>query len=391
MKRVGLLILICGMAFTFGVGSPVSLAQDEKKPDEKKTDDKKPVEKKILERTVSEWIKILRSHDDPKWRRASVLILDAADVASTTALPAILDAAESDKEAVVRVEAVRMIGKFDPKKVRPALKALVNSLQNDKEGTVREVAAASLGNTRYAPVAGEYVSEIAGALKDTHEGTRIAVAGTLRNMGESAASAVPALLGAARDPKENLQVRLAAVHVVSRFGKENPQTASLLVDLAKNTGNAPALREISIEGLGRLGSDAAEVLAALSEILGDKNVEMRKASAVSLGALGPKANPAWKAIKPHIADQKEDSSVRNHLIRLTGVLGKTNPEAIDVLEAVAKKDDSTENRIAAIQELGELGPLAKRTLVTLAAIETQDARAAVREAAGKAVKAIRTP
>jgi len=56
---------------------------------------------------------------------------------------------------------------------------------------------------------------------------------------------------------------------------------------------------------------------------------------------------------------------------------------------LAVKDDSTENRIAAIQELGELGALAKESLSVLSNLASQDARAAVRDAAGKAVKQIK--
>ena len=57
--------------------------------------------------------------------------------------------------------------------------------------------------------------------------------------------------------------------------------------------------------------------------------------------------------------------------------------------AAAKEDESTENRIAALQELGELGPLAKSAVEPLTTIAAQDARAAIREAAGKALKQIR--
>jgi hypothetical protein len=62
-----------------------------------------------------------------------------------------------------------------------------------------------------------------------------------------------------------------------------------------------------------------------------------------------------------------------------------------VLLTVAKIDDSTENRIAAIQELGELGSLAKSALDQLNVIAQQDGRAAVRDAASKAVKNISAP
>ena len=83
-----------------------------------------------------------------------------------------------------------------------------------------------------------------------------------------------------------------------------------------------------------------------------------------------------------------DGSVRNHLIRLAGILGKTNDEAVGVLTSAAQTDDSTENRIAAIQELAELGARAKSAVPTLKMIAAQDGRAAILDAAEKAVKKI---
>src|SRR5438094_1535992 len=116
---------------------------------------------------------------------------------------------------------------------------------------------------------------------------------------------------------------------------------------------------------------------------------MRKAGAVALFGLGAKAKAAWPAVKERLADEREDSGVRNHLIRFAGTLAKSNAEAVKTLTEVAVLDKSTENRIAAIQELGELGNAApKETRETLRRISRDDARAAIREAAEKAVKQI---
>jgi hypothetical protein len=49
--------------------------------------------------------------------------------------------------------------------------------------------------------------------------------------------------------------------------------------------------------------------------------------------LGPKAKSGWLTIKEHMGDAKEDSSVRNHLIRLTGVFAKNSAEANNYAEA----------------------------------------------------------
>ena len=89
------------------------------------------------------------------------------------------------------------------------MKTLVDVLQTDKSGDVREEAASAIGG-RFLKQAPDYISALTERLKDEHLGTRIAVAVALRNLGESAKPAFPALFDAAKDPKENPQVRASA-------------------------------------------------------------------------------------------------------------------------------------------------------------------------------------
>lgn len=373
MFRAALLSVVALMSLGLASG----FAQEKKKD---------PLDEPILDKTVGEWIKILRTSDEVKQRRVALLALEASDSAGTTGLPALLNAIEKDKEPLVRQEAVSLLGRLDPTKVRVATKTLVESLQTDKAGEVREAAAASLGGAKFIKPAADYIGVLAEALKDPHAGTRIAVAGVLRNMEEDAKPAFPALFDAAADAKEHPQVRTAAVHVVSRYAKKDPKTVPLLVDLLKSDKTPATLREAAAEGLGRTANDDVDAVAALCVALSDKSVELRKVSAIALGKLGPKAKSGWLAIKEHMIDAKEDSSVRNHLIRLTGVFAKDSAEAIASLTDVAVKDTSTENRIAAIQELGELPSLPADTRKALSAIAVNDARATIRDAAAKALK-----
>ncbi len=376
MYRAALFTLVACLVLSCG-----SLAAQEK---EKKKD---PLDEEIAGKKVSEWIKILRTDENPKFRQAAVIALYAADAAGRAGLPALLNAIEKDKDAQVRQKAVMVLGRLGPK-TNGALKALVEALQTDKADEVREEAATAIGREEFSEPAAAYVAVLADALKDPHAGTRIAVAGALRNMGENARPAFGALIEAAKNPKEHSLVRAAAVHVVSRHGKENPQTVPLLLDLLKSGDTPTALREAAAEGLGRAGSDSPEVITALAEALGGKNIELRKAAAVALGSMGVKAKSAWPTIKERLSDAKEDSSVRNNLIRLTGTLAKSNTEAIKALTEAAENDKSTENRIAAIQELGELGSLPEETRKSLGRIARQDARAAIREAAEKVLKKV---
>ncbi|HZZ80054.1 MAG TPA: HEAT repeat domain-containing protein [Gemmataceae bacterium] len=356
--------------------SPIGLASAQDKKEEK-----------VLGKTISEWITILRTHENERFRQAALKALEVGNEAHRSGRDALIDALEKDKSVRVRREAVEVIGRIGPDDFKPGMKVLVKVLHEDKSDEVREAAALVIASDRFKVPAQQYVSDLADALKDPHVGTRIAIAGALRTLGERASPAFPTLFTAAKNPKEALQVRIAAVQTLARHAKGDPMTLPMLLDLA-GPENPAGLREVAIDGLGRNGSDSEAIPTLLAKGLEEKNLELRKASAVALSMLGERAKPAWPAIKEHVADKKEDSAIRNHLIRVAGTLGKTNAEAIASLTAAAKADESTENRIAAIQELGALGTLAKTAAASLTEIAAQDPRAAVREAATKAVKQI---
>ena len=122
--------------------------------------------------------------------------------------------------------------------------------------------------------------------------------------------------------------------------------------------------------------------------LTDKNVELRKTAAISAWVDGSEGESRLAAIKPRLNEKKNrEAAIRNHLIRLAGILAKIHSDAIPLLTNAAKEDKSTENRIAAIQELAELGPLAKDAVPTLTALAAQDARATIRDATNGTVEA----
>src|SRR6516165_304509 len=221
MYRAALFSLVVFVCWSWPCRFDVLAAQEKKKD---------PLDETIAGKTVGEWIKILRTHENPKFRRAALIALYAADAAGRTGLPALLNAIEKDKDAQVRQKAVMVLGRLGPK-TNGALKALVEALQTDKADEVREEAATAIGREEFSEPAAAYVAVLADALKDPHAGTRIAVAGALRNMGENARPALGALIDAAKNPKEHTLVRAAAVHVVSRYGKDNPQTVPLMLDL----------------------------------------------------------------------------------------------------------------------------------------------------------------
>jgi HEAT repeat protein len=380
--------------FTFSVLTIITLSlsvglvrgQDDKDKAKDKKD--QPKVELILGKTVGEWITILKTHEKSNYRRAALIAIESSDSARRVGLSSIIEAVEKDKDAEVRQDGVLLLGRLGPK-TNGALRALVFTLKNDKTDSVRQTAATVIGSKAFVEPAAEYLSFLTDALKDPHDGTRIAVAGALRDMGKNAAPAFPKLLERAADEKEHPLVRTAAMHVLSRQDEKNPHVNTLLIDVLKKTDNSFALREAAVDGLSRTGSDSKDAISALYSALSDPNLELRKICAVTLGAFGAKAKEGWPTVKDRLANEK-DSSVRNHLIRLTGAIAKTNDDAITQLTTAAKMDEATENRIAAIQELAELGPRAKSAVPALKMIVAQDGRAAIRDAAEKAVKKIQS-
>jgi HEAT repeat protein len=83
----------------------------------------------------------------------------------------------------------------------------------------------------------------------------------------------------------------------------------------------------------------------------------------------------------------KDLSLRYQAIRLAGTLGKDESAVVPALLALCTEDNA-EIRLAAIQELGQLGPYAQEASDKLRKISESDARASVREAAAAAVKKI---
>jgi len=347
-----------------------------------------PLDEPILGKTLGEWLKILRTHKNAKFRRAALIALEGSNTANKIGLPALLECIEKDDEPQVRMEAVLVLGRQGPE-TKGAIRALVIAAHSDKSERVREAAATAISINKFIKQAEDYIPLLLDILnKDPHAGTRVAVAGILRDMGAGAKPAFSSLLEAAKKANEDPLVRAAALHVVSRHDKDNPKVISLMIDFLKDAKTPPALREASAEGLGRSASSATDVIGILETTLIDRKqtIELRKTAANSLLALKGNARAAWPAVKKLVTDPSEDGGIRNSLIRLTGVFAFSNTEAIEALTTAAASDLSTENRIAAIQELGELPSLPASTRKTLKDIADEDARAAIREAAAKVLK-----
>lgn len=339
-------------------------------------------------KTTGEWLKILREHKNPKARSLAVLALGVIGPKPKGVTEGLFEALREDSDSEVRRDIALQVGKFGPE-MKGAAEALGDRLVNDKNELVRQAAATALGGKLAEKTAVEQVPNLIKALKDKHDGVRRAAAETLKNLGDQAEPAVPALIDLAKNPAEDRFTRIYAINVIGQWGKENKGTGPALAAAIADKDAHVSVRQAAAEGLGRLGGDYPPGIEALGKALTEGPPELRKSAALTLGQVGKHAGPAWPAIKATLQDKKSDSTARFALIRAAAAIAKQQAEAVGELARLAEADEAVENRLAAIQELGELGSVASAAAEKLEQIAKNDARAAIREAAASAHKKIK--
>lgn len=339
----------------------------------------------VLGKTCAQWLTILREHKELRFRRASLIALETFGPLVKGVVPGVVEAVEKDADPKIRREAALLLGRMGTD-AKSAPAALAQALRNDKSETVREAAASALCS--FGDGALDYVPALASALKDKQAGVRAAAAESLYKLGSGARSALPALLATARDKSEARYPRQYAVQYLGRWGKDEPETCRTLADALSDKSAPPAVRSAAAEAIAKAGCATKECVTALAGVFGEaKQPELRRAAAVAVASLGGKAKDTWPAVKAGLRDN--DSALRNQLIRAAGALAKEQIEAVGELLRLAKTDDATENRLAAVQELGELGPFARNAIDDLQVIAQRDVRGSVRDAAAVALKKIK--
>jgi HEAT repeat protein len=336
---------------------------------------------------AGEWLKILREHKDPKFRHVSLIALEAIGPKAPGVSAGLLDALHEDAEPEIRQEIAILLGRLGTD-VKGSVDALGERLANDKNGLVRQAAASALGG-KLAKLAEGQVKTLAGALKDQHDGTRRAAAETLKNLGERAEPALPQLTEVVKDSRGDRFARIYAIQVLGQWGKDQKDTGPALVAALGENDAHVTVRQAAAEALSRLGGDFVGGVEALGQALETAPPEVRRTAAVALGKMGEKSAPAWSAIKKTLADKTSDSVTRNALIRAAASQAKLQADVVPVLMKLAQDDDAVENRLSAIQELGELGARAENAVPVLKDIAQGDGRATLRQAAEAAVKKIK--
>ncbi len=144
---------------------------------------------------------------------------------------------------------------------------------------------------------------------------------------------------------------------------------------------AAEVRAASALALGRLGPAAEGAVPALVQALGDGDFGVRMESALALGRLGRGAKEAIPALIEALK-KDEDRAVREASARTLGRIG--GKEAVPALvEAIGR--EGLYGRLRSVQALGRIGPGARESVPALAETLNTDEDRAVREASARAL------
>jgi HEAT repeat protein len=275
-----------------------------------------------------------------------------------------------------------------------AVPALVHAL-GGAEPSVRYAAVQGLAAIR--PPAAESIAALTKAMRDTDPAVRTAAAAALGEVG-----AVAALAEALKDPSRD--VRRNAVRplrrIISRPGNSaDPATTrtvvAALADALKDTD--PGIRRASASSLGAVGPTALDAVPALTEVTKDPDPSIRGVAIEALSRIG------GPSVVPPLVQALKDPQTSSLAIRGLAALGPTardaapalidyikdgdKPSRPDAVTALAKaglgvteavpaltralNDRDADVRHAAVRALGMMGPAARSALPALRELQSQ--------------------
>lgn len=343
-------------------------------------------EPKVFGKTSPEWRQILEKDEREKYRRAAVAALEAFGAGERGVVDALILALRKDKSPVVRQAAAQTLGRMGGD-AKSAVEPLGTVLAQDKTAAVREAAAKALGGAM-VPHSKVALVVLAAALQDADVGTRAAAAATLKDLGEESRGVLPQMLAAVKDVKQDKFTRMYLAQALGSFRKEAAQVVPVLTALLQEEQADATLQQVVVDGLAHFGKDAAPAIAPLLHIFQDKKapVLLRRSAAVTLVQLEPASTQVWPAVQAGLKDTNQ--AIRSEAVRLGSKVCPSVPELVPELLRLTR-DKHIEVQLAAIQELGELGPTARAAAAALEQIARTGPRASLREAAAAALKKIR--
>ncbi len=189
----------------------------------------------------------LQNDQDSNVRTYATFALAEMPTASTSAMPALIEALD-DSNKFVRLGAADAIADIDPGQAAVALPLLVQLL-SDSEPSVRYNAAISIG--KFGPHAESATASLLNALDDAEAVVRAMVVSALGSVGKPPETIVPALIREIERERSN-RYRWRAVNALGRFGPTAKAAVPTLTVLLENEG----LRASALEALKQVQPDA---------------------------------------------------------------------------------------------------------------------------------------
>ncbi|QEG26977.1 putative lyase [Gemmata obscuriglobus] len=386
-RIVGVCVLVAFVALTNGAA---------------RADDKDPV---YEGKKFSQWVSTVQNDKSARQRALAVDALSKIWLLEprTDAISHITATLRTDPSAAVRAQcAIVLAGLRENDMERHGAKPLIEVLRTEKESRVRKEIIAAM--SKYPAVCAAGVESLIAVLKDAEPGVRVQAAEALALAGAKANSAAGPLAELLKDGEK--PVRVAAVYALGRIAPEAGTTiAEALAAMLATEKEADIKREV-LASLGLLGEKSGPVVTALTAALADKDDDVRRGAARTLGTLGTAAAGATDELfKVLTTDPTKD--IRVDAVRAFGsALGPNGVKArlADLRPLLdPKKQPDYEVRLALIEEVAALGYehlgadlLSTDKAVKAAAEETlralrlrlADPQVKVREAAGIAVRKI---
>jgi HEAT repeat protein len=340
---------------------------------------------KVLGKTTEEWLKILNTESNVKKKQAALIALKVFGPSESGVVDGLIRALQ-DKAPEVRLSAAQILGEMgEPAKT--AVLRLGKVLSDDPSPRVKEAVAHALGD-KLLPFSKPVIPLLGKALKEPDADVRVAAATTLKEHGKDARPVLADLLAALNNPDNDRFTRSFAAQTLIQLKEDGGKIIPAFTAILPQKGADPALKQVVVDGLARFGKEASAAADTLEQLFKDSKapVLLRRSAAVTLAQIGPDGKKLWPTVKMMM--KAKEKELREQAIRLAGRVCRGEPELVNALKACVD-DRHLEARVAAIQELGELGPAAKGAESTLAVVARNDPRFSVREAAEAALKKIR--
>lgn len=340
---------------------------------------------------ATDWLNTLRNDSSARKRALAAAALGPLWLKHQykDALTDLTRAMKLDPSAAVRAQCARTFGSFPPETAALLAKEVGDAFANEKEAAVRRELAVAVA--RFPDVAKRAVEPLSGVLKDPDPAARVAAAEALARAGADAKAAADDLLPLLADADK--PVRQATVFALGRIAPEN--ASFVAAALAKRFGEEKEveIRREVVGSLKLLGDKSEVVVAMLAGATADADADTRSGAVRTLGAFGPPAKAAADPLLKAATTTPEKDLRVDAVHAFAAVLGPdgVRGRAGDVIKLM-EADAEFEVRLAAVEELGALGPAAKDHPAILPALRQRrsDPQVKVRQAAAAAVRRIET-